>query len=99
MGWVTCSGVNGQFSLSCLRMDSEIRYRYCNVDPPVAATLKMHDLKVVMLYDIMCNYDKHFWERVKELPEEWRVDRDRAQRVLCCIPKFHLWAHKVGFRL
>ncbi|KAF9035697.1 hypothetical protein BDZ89DRAFT_924767, partial [Hymenopellis radicata] len=68
--------------------------RYCNVDPPVAATLKMHDLEVVMSYDIMCNYGKHFWERVEELPEEWRVDRDRAQRVLCCIPKFHLWAHK-----
>ncbi|KAF9018828.1 hypothetical protein BDZ89DRAFT_959732 [Hymenopellis radicata] len=68
--------------------------RFCNVDPPVAASLKADEmLEVVVSYDIACNYIVHFWERMARLPEHWRM-RFEPRRVTFCIPKFHLWAHK-----
>ncbi|KAF9019901.1 hypothetical protein BDZ89DRAFT_1093800 [Hymenopellis radicata] len=68
--------------------------RFCNVDPPVAASLKANGtLEAVLSYDIACNYEVHFWERLAKLPEQWRR-RFQPGQVVFCIPKFHLWAHK-----
>ncbi|KAF8999723.1 hypothetical protein BDZ89DRAFT_969307, partial [Hymenopellis radicata] len=71
--------------------------RYCNVDPVVASAMKpaLDDYIVIVLsYDIICIWAVHFWDRVKELPREWRI-RAEKDGIIFMIPKFHLWAHKV----
>ncbi|KAF9023539.1 hypothetical protein BDZ89DRAFT_955587, partial [Hymenopellis radicata] len=70
--------------------------RFCNVDPPVAASLKADEmLDFIISYDIACNYEVHFWERLARLPEPWRTHLDPC-RVVFCVPKFHLWVHKAA---
>ncbi|KAF9024541.1 hypothetical protein BDZ89DRAFT_954630 [Hymenopellis radicata] len=69
--------------------------RYCNVDPLIASVLKANENhEIVISYDIACQWGSGFWERVASLPEQWRPSMEREQ-VTFCIPKFHLWAHKV----
>ncbi|KAF8989802.1 hypothetical protein BDZ89DRAFT_974614 [Hymenopellis radicata] len=69
--------------------------RYCNIDPLIAGVLKANrDLHVVISYDIACQWGVNFPERLAALPDQWRFDLEPDHMTLC-IPKFHLWAHKI----
>ncbi|KAF8903392.1 hypothetical protein CPB85DRAFT_1377090 [Mucidula mucida] len=70
--------------------------RYCNVDPLVAISMGGDNsrLNVVLSYDIVCIWGVHFPDRLSQLPLQWRLNFD-PNRVRFCVPKFHLWAHRV----
>ncbi|KAF8907161.1 hypothetical protein CPB85DRAFT_1223639 [Mucidula mucida] len=70
--------------------------RFCNVDPLVAISMGGDNsrLDLVLSYDIVCIWGVHFPDRLTQLPLQWRLNFD-PNRVRFCVPKFHLWAHRV----
>ena len=48
--------------------------------------------RVVVSYDIVCQWHKNLWTRMMEFPHEFHVDRSQVFFVFL-IPKFHLPAH------
>ncbi len=53
-------------------------------------------LDLVLSYDIVCIWGVHFPDRLTQLPLQWRLNFD-PNRVRFCVPKFHLWAHRVCY--
>jgi hypothetical protein len=49
-------------------------------------------LNLVVSYDIVCQWHKNLWHRMKVLPHSWHVDQGTT-KVTFLVPKFHLPAH------
>jgi hypothetical protein len=50
-------------------------------------------LRLIVSYDIVCQWYKYLWNRMKVFPHSWHVDHDGQISVVFLIPKFHLPAH------
>jgi len=50
-------------------------------------------LKLVVSYDVVCQWHKNLWHRMKIIPHTWHVDHEGRTSVVFLIPKFHLLAH------
>lgn len=98
MAWVISSEGNGALFIQSLLglLDLNEIPRFCNVDPLVAISMggDNSSLDLVLSYDIVCIWGVHFPDRLTQLPLQWRVNFD-PNRVRFCVPKFHLWAHRV----
>jgi len=59
---------------------------------PALALQRAPTLNLVVSYDIVCQWHKNLWHRMKVLPHSWHVDRGKT-KVTFLVPKFHLPAH------
>jgi hypothetical protein len=50
---------------------------------------------IVISYDIVCQWHKKLWHRMKVFPHQWHVAHDGTASVTFLVPKFHLPAHIV----
>ncbi|KAJ7771188.1 hypothetical protein B0H14DRAFT_2294123, partial [Mycena olivaceomarginata] len=67
--------------------------RYANMDFLVfSSILNTIILFLILSYDITCQYCKHFWERMKGLPEEMHIDPKKVS-VWFKVPNFHILGH------
>ncbi|KLO05066.1 hypothetical protein SCHPADRAFT_794115, partial [Schizopora paradoxa] len=67
--------------------------RYCNMDYIFAsATRGTKDRRVLISYDIACQWSRHFFSRMDTLPDDVRFDTAK-NIVEFVIPKFHIAAH------
>ncbi|KAI0057483.1 hypothetical protein BV25DRAFT_1812316 [Artomyces pyxidatus] len=98
--------VNGVGAVICARHlfyrkngvgDLQKGERYCNMDfillgmiARTAADMK----KMVLTYDIACQYSKNFLRRMAQFPVEFQIDISETD-ITFLIPKFHLLAHGV----
>jgi hypothetical protein len=48
---------------------------------------------IVVSYDIVCQWHKNLWHRMKVYPHSWHLDHDGKISIIFLIPKFHLPAH------
>jgi Kyakuja-Dileera-Zisupton transposase len=72
-------------------------HRFCNVDYVVLSSVKGVKLpRIVLTFDINCQYSKKFWERMKKFPLEMQIDEDTA--VEFAIPSWHINAHGADCR-
>ena len=72
-------------------------HRFCNVDYVVLSSVKGVRLpRIVLTFDINCQYSKKFWERMKKFPLEMQIDEDTA--VEFAIPSWHINAHGADCR-
>ncbi|KAI0037608.1 hypothetical protein FA95DRAFT_1578725, partial [Auriscalpium vulgare] len=79
--------------------------RYCNMDflflSTIAGTASSMK-RIVLTYDIACQYSKNFMRRMSQFPEAYQIDISETL-IIFLIPKFHLLAHglpcQVGFNL
>jgi len=67
-------------------------FRYCSVDFTIfSALVGIALLRIVITYDIICQWSKNFRQRMKEFPEEMRIPD--ATRVDVAIPGWHINGH------
>ncbi|KAG6807422.1 hypothetical protein H0H92_007606, partial [Tricholoma furcatifolium] len=67
--------------------------RYGNMDYILFSTLQLVILvKILICYDIACQYGRHFWKRMEDLPERMQIMHQPVVRFK--VPKFHLPPHK-----
>ncbi|KZP31898.1 hypothetical protein FIBSPDRAFT_944525 [Athelia psychrophila] len=70
--------------------------RYANMDYLFFSSTSQQDyVRLVMSYDIVCQWSVHLWGRMLDLPGYVHIDREDKQFVFL-IPKFHLPAHTDG---
>ncbi|KAF9487474.1 hypothetical protein BDN71DRAFT_1485308 [Pleurotus eryngii] len=68
--------------------------RYANMDFILFQTLAGTVFRRLLLsYNIACQYSQHLLRRMKELPEHLQLPEDLAKCVDYVIPKFHLFGH------
>ncbi|KAF8886274.1 hypothetical protein CPB85DRAFT_1378102 [Mucidula mucida] len=68
--------------------------RYCNVDATFASAVGEDDtLKIVVSYDIACQWGVNLMSHLPELPESFQTHLSE-ESIIFCVPKFHLWAHQ-----
>ncbi|KAF7441031.1 hypothetical protein PC9H_001380 [Pleurotus ostreatus] len=68
--------------------------RYANTDFIVLSTLKDHPFtRLVLSYDICCQWSRNLWNRITGFPEDIRLSREAFDRIAFVIPKFHLYGH------
>ncbi|EEB99207.1 hypothetical protein MPER_01159 [Moniliophthora perniciosa FA553] len=66
--------------------------RYINMDSILLMSLIGSRIRRLYIsYDIACQWNLNFFERMKELPEDWQFPAERI--VQFKVPKFHLQAH------
>jgi hypothetical protein len=69
-------------------------YRYVNMDYLVLSSLKFSPLETLIVsYDIVCQWNKNLWERMKTYPHSIQLNRHSELVVVFLVPKFHLPAH------
>ncbi|KAL0573338.1 hypothetical protein V5O48_008616 [Marasmius crinis-equi] len=75
-------------------VDTSKGEKFCLTDYAIASSQKLSDefLDRVLSYDICCQYCRHFASRMKELPEEIRLDI-RPERWQFVVPKLHITGH------
>jgi hypothetical protein len=72
-------------------------YRFCNVDYVVLSSVKGEHLpRIVLTFDIGCQYSKNFWERMKKFPPEMQINEDTV--IEFGIPSWHINAHGADCR-
>jgi hypothetical protein len=49
--------------------------------------------RIVLSYDIACQWSRNFWNRMIQFPNKYHIDR-KSVRVTFLVPKFHLPAHR-----
>ncbi|KAK0442742.1 uncharacterized protein EV420DRAFT_1278301, partial [Desarmillaria tabescens] len=67
--------------------------RQCNVNGIVVQALNNVEVKVIISYDIICQWGIHFWDHMAEFPDDTCL-KITLEAIDMCVPKFHLWAHK-----
>lgn len=68
--------------------------RYANTDFIVLSTLQDHLFsRLVLSYDICCQWSKNLRSRIATFPENMRLPDDAFERITYVIPKFHLYGH------
>ncbi|KAL1740792.1 hypothetical protein HDZ31DRAFT_67576 [Schizophyllum fasciatum] len=74
--------------------------RYANMDYALASLLKSHspDLKVILSYDIACQFSKNLVERIKKLPPLLRFEVV-ALTMRFVVPKLHILGHQLACQL
>jgi hypothetical protein len=50
-------------------------------------------IRLIVSYDIVCQWYKKLWHRMKVFPHSWNVDHEGHTTVTFLVPKFHLPAH------
>ncbi|KAJ7063016.1 hypothetical protein B0H15DRAFT_794725 [Mycena belliarum] len=74
--------------------DLQAGERYCNMEFLFfSAVLNFAMMYLILSYDIACQFSKHLWERMSELPEKYQLKIDRSC-VRWMVPNFHLPGHK-----
>jgi Kyakuja-Dileera-Zisupton transposase len=74
-----------------------IHNRFCNVDYVVLSSVKGEHLsRIVLTFDIGCQYSKNFWERMKKFPLEMQINEDT--KIEFAIPSWHINAHGADCR-
>ncbi|KAI0693263.1 hypothetical protein BC835DRAFT_1276253, partial [Cytidiella melzeri] len=68
--------------------------RCCNVDYVLVAALLGVTLRLLIMYDIACQYFKLFWTRMLGLPAGMRLAIPSIKQVVTKVPKGHLRAHE-----
>ena len=70
-------------------------FRYCNIDWILMSAIRhlARKLKLVLSYDIMCQWLRYFLERIAALPPHLQVNLPEGE-VRYAIPKYHLNGHK-----
>ncbi|KAI0682360.1 hypothetical protein BC835DRAFT_1424520, partial [Cytidiella melzeri] len=68
--------------------------RQCNVDYVLVAALLGVTLRLLITYDIACQYFKLFWTRMLGLPAGMRLAIPSIKQVVTKVPKGHLRAHE-----
>ena len=53
-------------------------------------------VRIVLTFDVNCQYSKKFWERMKDFPLEMQIDEETI--VEFAIPSWHINAHGPGCR-
>ena len=72
-------------------------HRFCNVDYIVLSSAKgVKVVRIVLSFDVNCQYSKKFWERMKEFPLEMQIDKET--KVEFVIPSWHINAHGADCR-
>ncbi|KZP09993.1 hypothetical protein FIBSPDRAFT_913941 [Athelia psychrophila] len=67
--------------------------RYANMDYMFFSSTSQQDfVRLVMSYDIVCQWSVHLWTRMLNMPGYIHIDRENKQ-IIVLIPKFHLPAH------
>ncbi|KAL1741828.1 hypothetical protein HDZ31DRAFT_66538 [Schizophyllum fasciatum] len=74
--------------------------RYANMDYALGSLLRFHppELKVVLSYDIACQFSKNLVERIKKLPPMLRFEVV-ALSMRFVIPKLHILGHQMSCQL
>lgn len=57
-----------------------------------SSTSQQGYVRLVMSYDIVCQWSVHIWSRMEAIPGYMQIDREGKQFVFL-VPKFHLPAH------
>lgn len=69
-------------------------FRYANTDFVVLSTLKDSTFRrLVLSYDICCQWSANLKERVATFPEDMRLSDADFSLIKFVIPKFHLYGH------
>jgi len=67
-------------------------HRFCNVDYTVLSSIKGVRLhRIILTFDVGCQYSKKFSDRMKEFPLEMQIDEETV--VEFAIPSWHTNAH------
>ncbi|KAJ7182540.1 hypothetical protein C8R43DRAFT_1116179 [Mycena crocata] len=70
--------------------------RHCNMDFLMFASLLGCIMSfLIMSYDVACQFSKHIWTRMENLPEKYHL-KIKVENVRWMVPNFHLPAHKKG---
>ncbi|KAL1738360.1 hypothetical protein HDZ31DRAFT_11248, partial [Schizophyllum fasciatum] len=79
---------------------TQVGERYANTDYAVGSLLRHHSpaLRLLLSYDICCQYSKNFGERIQKLPALVRFKLAYAF-VRFVIPKLHIHGHKLECQL
>lgn len=54
---------------------------------------KQEILRIIVSYDIVCQWHKYLWKCMKIFPHSWHVNHEGKISIIFLIPKFHLPAH------
>ncbi|KAF9496955.1 hypothetical protein BDN71DRAFT_1588551 [Pleurotus eryngii] len=74
--------------------------QYANMDFILFQTLAgVAFQRLLLSYDIICQYSRNLFTRMKGLPEHLQLANDAAERVDFVIPKFHLFGHGTSCQL
>ncbi|KAL1698878.1 hypothetical protein EV121DRAFT_296717 [Schizophyllum commune] len=78
----------------------QVGERYANMDYVLASLLKFHSplLKVVLSYDIACQFSRNLVERIKKLPPLLRFEAV-ARTMRFVVPKLHILGHQLACQL
>ncbi|KAJ6458520.1 hypothetical protein C8R45DRAFT_1110051 [Mycena sanguinolenta] len=75
--------------------DLQVGERQCNMDFVLLATLIAFQLlRLVVSYDIACQYMINFWKRMAEMPDHMQL-KLAPENVWWKVPNFHLPPHKL----
>ena len=71
--------------------------RFCNIDYVVLSSIKGEPLpRIILPFDIGCQYSKNFWERMRTFPTEMQIKEDTV--IEFAIPSWHINAHGADCR-
>jgi hypothetical protein len=87
--------VNGKYFLcQCLPAALTDISRYVTMDYIFFSSLRNNKARcIVISYDVVCQWFKKLWHRMKVIPHHWQVDHEGKTSVVFLIPKFHLPSH------
>ncbi|KAH9906094.1 uncharacterized protein B0H18DRAFT_1132035 [Fomitopsis serialis] len=91
-GVATIECVRHDMKRPCSVGDLQKGERYVNMDYLFASSLRKHSTtRVVVSYDIACQWSVNLWSRMMQYEFEWNFEQ---QTITFLIPKFHLPAHQ-----
>jgi hypothetical protein len=91
-GWAIYKRVKGMYSFVSFASGLNRDFRYCNMDYIVLSSLAGIKLpRIVITYDIGCQWSKHFQRRMEAFPDDLKLDS--AVSVEVGIPNWHINGH------
>lgn len=94
MEWGTCKRERGMRTRIRGSSEADVVSRYANTDFVVLYTLQGQSFtRLVLSYDICCQWSRNLKDRIAAFPESMRLDSDTFDRITFVIPKFHLYGH------
>jgi hypothetical protein len=70
-----------------------MKVRYVNMDYLFFSCLsRVFFIRLIMLYDIVCQWSVHLWERMSAFADSFQIDHVN-KAVIFLVLKFHLPAH------
>ncbi|OJT14077.1 hypothetical protein TRAPUB_9373 [Trametes pubescens] len=73
--------------------DLQLGERQANMDYLMLSSVLGCLLALMISYDIVCQWYRHLWERMKNFPETMQLDRAKIPEVRFGIPKEHIRVH------